>query len=126
MNMSLSDVRIMRIIEIFLLSHMQGKDGTMRHPDNLEHNQRDQKVSLESQGCEKELAKSKGRGRRLLSDFIQLSTIAWTMIANVATGVFLGYWADRLLGTQPVLTITLSLLGVFAAIRYLFHFSRRP
>lgn len=71
------------------------------------------------------LTEKRDRQKRLLAVAIQISTIAWTTVANIAVGVFLGYWLDKLLSTQPVFTILLSLSGVVASILYLFRFARK-
>lgn len=56
---------------------------------------------------------------------VQISSVAWTTIANIAVGIFIGYWLDNFFGSQPFFIIVFSILGVFASIYYLYNFSRK-
>ncbi len=67
----------------------------------------------------------KKKRKGVLNTAVQISTAAWTIVANIGVGVFFGQWLDRRLGTQPVFIIVLSILGIIAAIRFLFTFSRK-
>lgn len=79
----------------------------------------------ELQNKEREPARPPGSQQKIWGKVVQVSTIAWTTIATIAVGVFLGQWLDKRLGTQPVFIILLSILGVISAIRFLFDFSRK-
>ncbi|NLL36736.1 MAG: AtpZ/AtpI family protein [Fretibacterium sp.] len=92
--------------------------------DSPELNQ-EQGPAPDSHGDEEKLIKTRDKQKRLLSQVVQVSTVAWTTIANIAVGVFLGHWLDKLLGTQPVFSILLSISGVVASILYIFSFSRK-
>lgn len=74
---------------------------------------------------EKLIGTKDNKYKRLLAVAIQLSTVAWTTVANIAVGVFLGRWLDKLLGSEPVFIILLSLSGVVASILFIFRFSRK-
>ncbi len=43
--------------------------------------------------------------------FADVLSFGWTLPASLAAGAGLGWLADRLLGTSPVLTIALALVG---------------
>ncbi|HXX48383.1 MAG TPA: AtpZ/AtpI family protein [Myxococcota bacterium] len=48
---------------------------------------------------------------------------AWEAALSVVVGAFLGYFADKWLGTGPVFTIALLLVGMIAAFRRLLRLS---
>jgi F0F1-type ATP synthase assembly protein I len=48
---------------------------------------------------------------------------AWEAALSVVVGAFLGYFADKWLGTGPVLTIVLLIVGMIAAFRRLLRLS---
>ena len=84
------------------------------------------KQGIDSDSCdERETVQIRDQRKRVLNTVVHVSTIAWTMIANVVIGVFMGQWIDKRLGTQPIFLVVLSLLGVVAAIRFLFNMSRK-
>jgi ATP synthase protein I len=41
--------------------------------------------------------------------------LALTMVASIVFGIVLGLWVDGLVGTRPLFTLLLSLLGISAA-----------
>jgi ATP synthase protein I len=51
----------------------------------------------------------------------QLSTLGIGMVAAVAIGLGIGYGLDRLLGTEPWLTMLFALFGIVAAFLNLFR-----
>jgi ATP synthase protein I len=55
----------------------------------------------------------------------QLSTLGIAMVAAVAIGLGIGYGLDRLLGTEPWLTMLFALLGIVAAFLNLFRDLRK-
>jgi ATP synthase protein I len=48
---------------------------------------------------------------------------AWEAALSVVVGAFLGYYADKWLGTGPVLTIVLLIVGMVAGFRRLLRLS---
>ena len=55
---------------------------------------------------------------------IYLSQVAFTMVASVFVGVFLGNFLDELFGTSPWLILIFSFLGIGAAIKSIFNISK--
>jgi len=55
----------------------------------------------------------------------QLSQIGITIIACLCVGIFLGWYLDRLLGTEPWLLLVCSLLGIGAAFKSIFDFAKK-
>lgn len=78
-----------------------------------------------SHNKESESTQKSAKRKRALNTFVQVSTLAWIIIASIAVGVFAGQWVDSKLGTHPVFIIILSVLGVVSAIRFVINFSRR-
>ena len=68
---------------------------------------------------------NKGQGNDFMRAFAMLSQIGLTIIACVGVGIFLGWLLDRLLGTAPWLLLVFSLLGVVAAFKSIFDFSKK-
>jgi len=68
---------------------------------------------------------NKGQGNDFMRAFAMLSQIGITIIACVGVGIFLGWLLDRLLGTAPWLLLVFSLLGVVAAFKSIFDFSKK-
>jgi len=56
---------------------------------------------------------------------MMMSQIGITAIVCIALGVFLGVWADRLLGTAPVFILLLSLSGCAAAIKAMIDIAKK-
>ncbi|MCP4229099.1 MAG: AtpZ/AtpI family protein [bacterium] len=55
--------------------------------------------------------------RRPMSPMIFVGVITglgWLLIASAVGSFFLGYWLDRWLGTMPLFTLSLSILGTTA------------
>jgi len=59
---------------------------------------------------------------RAMSFFMQIGV---TIIACLAVGIFLGWLLDRLLGTSPWLMMIFTFLGVVAAFKSIFDFSKK-
>ena len=53
------------------------------------------------------------------------SQIAFTIVACIVIGVFLGKFLDDLLGTSPWLLLILSLLGMIAAFRAILSLAKK-
>ncbi len=60
-------------------------------------------------------------GPSALRTLAQLSTLGIAMVAAVAIGLGIGYGLDRLLGTEPWLTMLFALFGIVAAFLNLFR-----
>ncbi|MCL2079184.1 MAG: AtpZ/AtpI family protein [Oscillospiraceae bacterium] len=62
-------------------------------------------------------------------DFVKalglLSQIAITIIACIALGILIGWLLDRWLGTSPWLMMVCIFLGMGAALKSIFDFSKR-
>ena len=67
----------------------------------------------------------RGKGSEFTRALTVLSQIGITIIACVAIGIFLGRFLDNLLGTTPWLTIVFILLGIAAAFKSIFDFSKK-
>ena len=49
-----------------------------------------------------------------------ISTVGIAMALSIALGAFIGYYLDRVFGTQPWLTIVFLCFGIAAAFRNLY------
>ncbi|MCL2047946.1 MAG: AtpZ/AtpI family protein [Defluviitaleaceae bacterium] len=54
-----------------------------------------------------------------------ISNIAFTMVACVFVGIFLGIFLDEWLGTAPWFIIICSLLGCFSAFKAMYDLSKK-
>lgn len=95
----------------------------MNPADAPEQNKREWEAVPDSCHGEDKSGQMMMKGQRALRTVVRVSTIVWTVIASVALGVFLGQLVDKRLQTQPVFIVLLSILGVVAAIRFLFNLS---
>ncbi len=43
-----------------------------------------------------------------------ITGLGWLLIASAVGSFFIGYWLDKWLGTTPIFTLSLSLLGTTA------------
>jgi ATP synthase protein I len=68
--------------------------------------------------------KRKKRGE-LFKAISQISQIAFIIIACVLVGVFMGSALDRFFTTGPWLTLVFSLLGMAAAFKSLYDYSKK-
>ena len=68
-----------------------------------------------SKACE-EIKLDKQDRKNLAKAMSMMSQIAFTIISCVGISVFIGYWVDRLFGTEPIFIIVMSLFGVVSAI----------
>jgi F0F1-type ATP synthase assembly protein I len=62
-----------------------------------------------------------GAWSRALRDMAPFLSLGSTLAATVGAGVFVGYWADRWLGSQP---FGLLVGGTVALAAALYHFAR--
>lgn len=95
--------------------------GTMDNPEPIK--QEDQ-VGQDSHGDQNKVVVTRTKRRRVLDNLVQFSTIAWTLIANVSIGVFLGHFVDRALGTSPIFLILLSIIGVTSGLLFIANFTK--
>jgi len=63
--------------------------------------------------------------RTILRAMGLMSQIAFTVIACIALGVFLGRFLDDRLGTSPWLIITFSLLGCLTAFKSMIDLAKK-
>ena len=68
---------------------------------------------------------SKEEKERLFSDLRLYGSLRIEMAAAVLIGTFMGYWADKWLGTQPWILIIGFIFGAAAGFRNLFRFISR-
>lgn len=61
-------------------------------------------------------SKPSSNPKRPYDNYLRYSNIAFQLFAAILIGVFGGIRLDAWLGTDPVFTIILSLLGVFAGL----------
>lgn len=57
------------------------------------------------------------RKQPLMSQMVFVGVITglgWLLIASAVGSFFIGYWLDKWLGTMPIFTLSLSLLGTTA------------
>ena len=59
---------------------------------------------------------------RAMSFLLQIGV---TIIACLAVGIFLGWFLDRWLGTEPWLLLVFSFFGVGAAFKSIFDFAKK-
>lgn len=64
------------------------------------------------------------RGRRLVNKVVYISTIAWTTIAIIAIGIFIGYYLDLKFETNPIFLLLMSIFGIISSIYFIFNFSK--
>ena len=57
----------------------------------------------------------------VLRQLARLSTLGIALVAATAIGLLIGYGLDRLLGTEPWLTMVFALLGIAAGFLNLFR-----
>ncbi len=65
----------------------------------------------------------KPNGTKTLYAFTYISQIGLTIVASILVGVLMGKLLDHLLGTQPIMLLVFSMLGVGASIKSLFDLS---
>ena len=63
--------------------------------------------------------------KRLFQDLRLYGSLGIEMTASVLIGTFMGYWADKWLGTKPWLLIVGFILGAAAGFRNLFRLIAR-
>jgi len=68
---------------------------------------------------------SKEEKKRLFEDLRLYGSLGIEMAAAVLIGTFMGYWADKWLGTQPWILIIGFIFGAAAGFRNLFRFIAR-
>ena len=68
---------------------------------------------------------SKEEKKRLFEDLRLYGSLGIEMAAAVFIGTFMGYWADKWLGTQPWILIIGFIFGAAAGFRNLFRFIAR-
>ena len=68
---------------------------------------------------------SKEEKKRLFEDLRLYGSLGIEMAAAVLIGTFMGYWADRWLGTQPWILIIGFILGAAAGFRSLYRIISR-
>lgn len=95
----------------------------MRNMDNSKQNKK-QELAPSSHGDGKGSKNSNKKEKGILDNVVKVSTIAWTIVANIAIGVFLGQWVDNRFGTQPIFIVLFSILGIIASILFLFNLSK--
>ena len=66
-------------------------------------------------------SKTKGRGFRSASTWLNVSIVGIQFPVAIALGFFFGRWLDGSLGTTPWLTIVFSLFGIIAGFVNLFR-----
>lgn len=66
----------------------------------------------------------KSKNNETLRDLANFSHIGISMATSILVGVMLGKYLDAFFGTEPWLIITFSLLGVGAAIKYVFDIGK--
>jgi ATP synthase protein I len=71
------------------------------------------------------MALSKEEKERLFEDLRLYGSLGIEMAAAVLIGTFMGYWADKWLGTQPWILIIGFIFGAAAGFRNLFRFIAR-
>lgn len=67
-----------------------------------------------------EQPKKKLRKKELLVILALASELGFSIAVPIGVGVLLGYWLDKRLGSAPVLTLSLLLVGVVLGMRNLF------
>jgi ATP synthase protein I len=65
------------------------------------------------------------RRNELIKGLSLISQIAFSIIACIVIGIFLGSFLDRWLGTSPWLLLVFSLLGTGAAFKSLYDLSKK-
>lgn len=68
---------------------------------------------------------SKEEKERLVGDLRLYGSLGLEMAASVLIGTFIGYWADKWLGTRPWILIIGFVLGAAAGFRNLYRFVSR-
>lgn len=68
---------------------------------------------------------SKEEKDRLAGDLRLYGSLGLEMAASVLIGTFIGYWADKWLGTRPWILIIGFVLGAAAGFRNLYRFVSR-
>ena len=63
--------------------------------------------------------------KRLVGDLRLYGSLGIEMAASVLIGTFMGYWADKWLGTQPWILIVGFVFGAAAGFRNLYRFISR-
>ena len=56
----------------------------------------------------------KGPSKTDFKKIAGLSSLVLMLPSSIAVGLFIGYWLDKWLGTDPWLLITFLLLGIFS------------
>lgn len=97
----------------------------MNDMENSEPRREKTDLGLDSHAGGSKALGAETKQRRVLDTVVKISNLAWTTVANVAVGVFVGHWLDKRLGTQPFFLVIFSILGIIAAILYIFSFSRK-
>jgi ATP synthase protein I len=67
----------------------------------------------------------KKTGNEFVRALSQLSQIGVMIIACILVGIFLGRFLDNLLGTSPWLLLVFTFLGIAAAFKSIFDFSKK-
>jgi ATP synthase protein I len=65
---------------------------------------------------------SKEEKKRLVGDLRLYGSLGTEMAASVLIGTFMGYWADKWLGTRPWILIIGFVFGAAAGFRSLYRF----
>jgi len=68
---------------------------------------------------------SKEEKKRLAGDIRLYGSLGIEMAASVLIGTFMGYWADKWLGTRPWILIIGFIFGAAAGFRNLYRFISR-
>jgi ATP synthase protein I len=57
--------------------------------------------------------------------YMQYSTIGLELGLSVTVGVLVGYWMDQKFGTEPWLTLTFLMCGIFAGFSFLYRMAKK-
>lgn len=66
-----------------------------------------------------------GKGKPLLKQLLEASTIGINLVLSTFVGFAIGYFLDKFFGTSPWLTVTFLIIGIIAGFRELLRIARK-